>query len=75
MLQKTYQTSHLPPDVQEMVDTIMAGVLALASRVNSNSDSNSLGGTIYYRSGRLPTVMDNSSFAPSRISSSVTTSS
>ena len=38
-------TMHLPPDVQELIDTIITGVVALASRMNSNSDSNSLGGT------------------------------
>jgi len=38
-------TRHLSPELQELVDTIINGVVALASRVNSNSDSNSLGGT------------------------------
>ncbi len=42
-----FKTRHLSPDVQELVDTIINGVVALASRVNSNSDSNSLGGTNY----------------------------
>ena len=41
----TSQTKHLPSDLQELVNTIINGILALASRVNSNSDSNSLGGT------------------------------
>ena len=36
---------HLPPELQELVNTIITGVVALASRTNSNSDSNSLGGT------------------------------
>jgi hypothetical protein len=40
-------TRHLPPELQELVDTIISGVIALASRANSNSDSNSLGGTSY----------------------------
>ena len=38
-------TRHLPPELQGLVNTIVTGVIALASRVNSNSDSNSLGGT------------------------------
>ena len=41
-----FKTRHLSPDVQELVDTIINGVVALASRVNSNSDSNSLGGIL-----------------------------
>jgi hypothetical protein len=45
-------TRHLPPDLQELVDTIITGVVALASRVDSNRDSNSLGG-IYYCVWRL----------------------
>jgi len=40
-------TRRLSPELQELVDTIINGVVALASRVNSNSDSNSLGGTNY----------------------------
>jgi len=40
-------TRHLPPDLQELVDTIINGVITLAFRLNSNSDSNSLGGTYY----------------------------
>ena len=39
------QTRHLPPDIQEFVGTIIDVVLALATRVNSNSDSNLPGGT------------------------------
>ncbi len=38
-------TSHLPPELQDLVETIITDVMALASRLNSNSDSNSLGGT------------------------------
>ena len=41
------QTRYLPPDLKELVDTIINGVITLASRVDSNSDSNSLGGTNY----------------------------
>ncbi len=44
----TLETRHLPPEVQELVDTIINGVNALASKLNSNSDSNSLGGTNYF---------------------------
>ena len=40
-------TRHLPPELQELVNTIITGVIALASRTNSNSDSNSPGGTNY----------------------------
>ena len=47
MYQTRIDTRHLPPALQELVDTIINGVVALASRVNSNSDSNSLGGTNY----------------------------
>ena len=42
------QTGHLPPDLQETVNTIINGILELASRVNSNSDSNSLGGILIH---------------------------
>ena len=45
MYQTRIDTRHLPPELQELVDTIITGVMALASRANSNSDSNSLGGT------------------------------
>jgi len=34
-----FETRHLPPDVQDLVDTIINGIVALASRVNSNSVS------------------------------------
>ena len=37
------ETRHLPPDLQELVDNIITGVVALASRVNSNRGSNPLG--------------------------------
>jgi len=47
MYQTRIDTRHLPPDLQELVETIINGVVALASRVNSNSDSNSLGRTSY----------------------------
>ena len=43
-----FQTRHLPPDIQELVDTIISTALALASRMNSNRDSNSLGGILIY---------------------------
>ena len=33
------QTGHLPPDLQELVDSIMTGIMALAARV-SNGGSN-----------------------------------
>ena len=33
-------TRHLPPDLQELVDTIINGVVALASRMDSNGGSN-----------------------------------
>jgi len=39
------ETRHLSPDVQEIVDTIINGVIALASKGNSYTDSNSVGGT------------------------------
>ncbi len=45
MYQTRIDTRHLPPELRELVDTIINGVVALASRANSNSDSNSLGGT------------------------------
>ena len=45
--------TRLSPDLQELVDTIINSVMALASRVNSNSDSNSLGGTNYLSSLRI----------------------
>ncbi len=48
MYQTRIDTRHLPPELQELVDTIITGVMALASRANSNSDSNSLGGTYYF---------------------------
>lgn len=38
-----FETRHLAPDVQEIVDTIMGGVIALASRLESNRGSNPLG--------------------------------
>ena len=41
-------TRHLPPDLQELVNTIITGVVALASKMNSYSDSNSLGGVLIY---------------------------
>ena len=38
----------LPADTQDLVITIIDGIMALAARAaNSNSDSNSLGGTNY----------------------------
>jgi len=48
MYQTRIDTGHLPPDLRELVDTIINSVVALASRLNSNSDSNSLGGTNCY---------------------------
>jgi hypothetical protein len=45
MYQPRINTRHLSPKLQELVDTVISGVVALASRANSNSDSNSLGGT------------------------------
>ena len=51
MYQPRTDTRHLPPELQELVDTIINGVVTLASRVNSNSDSNSLGGTSYLAKG------------------------
>ena len=54
MYQTRIDTRHLPPELQELVDTIISGVVALASRANSNSDSNSLGGIrIYPLEGEL----------------------
>ncbi len=47
MLPNSYETRHLPPDLQELVDTIITGIVALATRVNSKSDSNSLRDTNY----------------------------
>ena len=47
----TFETRHLPPDLRELVDTIISGVITLASRLNSNSDSNSLGGTSLFMRG------------------------
>ena len=46
--------TRLSPDLQELVDTIINSVMALASRVNSNSDSNSLGGTSFVTSSEFP---------------------
>ena len=41
--------SNLPADVKELISTIVSAALALADKVgNSNRDSNSLGGTIFY---------------------------
>jgi len=40
MYQTKVDTRHLPPDLQELVDTIITGVIALASRLNSNTGSN-----------------------------------
>ncbi len=40
-------TRHLPPELQELVNTIITGVIALAARANSNRCSNSPGGTNY----------------------------
>jgi len=37
----------LPADLQDLVDTLISGIMALATRAaNSNSDSNSLGGIL-----------------------------
>ncbi|GAI54380.1 unnamed protein product [marine sediment metagenome] len=38
MLPNSYETRHLPPDLQELVDTIINSVMALASRLDSNSN-------------------------------------
>ena len=39
----------LPADIQNMVSNLISGIMALAARAtNSNSDSNSLGGTNYW---------------------------
>jgi len=50
------ETRHLPPELQELVDTIISGVIALASRTNSNTGSNPVCATNYlqpsYRSLR-----------------------
>jgi hypothetical protein len=46
MLNTRPETRHLPPDLQEIVDNIIGSVMTLASRLNSNRYSNSLGGTI-----------------------------
>jgi hypothetical protein len=54
MYQMRTDTRHLPPELQELVDTIISGVVALASRANSNSDSNSLGGHNLFSKGVLP---------------------
>jgi hypothetical protein len=40
MYQTRIDTRHLPPELQELVDTIINGVVALASRANSNTGSN-----------------------------------
>ncbi|MBA7682417.1 hypothetical protein ES703_90767 [subsurface metagenome] len=40
MYQTRIDIRHLPPDLQELVDTIISSVVALASRVNSNTGSN-----------------------------------
>ena len=34
------ETRHLPPDIQNLVDTIINGVVALASKWDSNGGSN-----------------------------------
>ena len=47
----------VPDDIQDLVNGIICGIVALAARaVNSNSDSNSLGGTnfAYQLNSELP---------------------
>jgi len=41
------QTRHLPPNLQETVNTFINSILDLASRANSNMDSSFIGGTSY----------------------------
>jgi hypothetical protein len=49
MYQTRIDTGHLPPELQELVDTIIGGVVALASRVNSNTGSNPVCATMLYK--------------------------
>ena len=51
------QTRHLPPNLQETVNTIINGILELASRVNSNMDSNSIGGILIYTINAITLAM------------------
>ena len=49
-------TRHLPPDLQELVDSIISEVVALAFRANSNRCSNSLEGTCYVKTIGKPQI-------------------
>jgi len=43
------RSNELPNDIQNLVNTLVSGIMALATRVaNSNSDSNSLGGILIH---------------------------
>lgn len=39
------EPGHLSPELRELVDGIIGGIITIASRANSNMDSNSIGGT------------------------------
>ena len=45
------KTKNLPPDLQETVNLLINSILDLASRVNSNMDSNSIGGIFHFSWG------------------------
>ena len=48
MVYPSSEVGQMPADIEQLIDTIISGVLALAAAAtNSNSDSNSLGGTNY----------------------------
>ena len=51
----------LPVDLQGLVNTVISGIMALATRAaNSNSDSNSLGGILILPSeGEMPQMTVN----------------
>jgi len=47
-LAEKFRNLQVPPDIQDLLNSIINGIIILAARAaNSNSDSNSLGGTLY----------------------------
>ena len=48
----------IPDDIQDLVNSIVSGIMALAARAaNSNSDSNSLGGILIQSLEKLQACM------------------
>ncbi len=48
MVYPSSEVGQMPADIERLLDTIIGGIMALAAAAtNSNSDSNSLGGTNY----------------------------